>query len=270
VADRRDGLRRRRLEMGFSQEGLALALGVATSTYRSWEAGVHVPLVGFRAKLARALAVSLAEVSRWFDDDLRPGAPDGLAVPAWLGHLATLEQGAGQILTYQPIVVPGLLQTEAYATAVERAEPVSDEDALLRVKSRLARQAVLCREPDPLHLSVLLDESVLHRPAGDARTMAGQLHHLVTLSTSPTIEIRVIPLDAGLFSAAWGHFQVLTSPGSTEPYMACVIDAVGAHYLERPGDVEAHVRVFERLAAVALSAAESRDLFLAVAQERYR
>ena len=150
MTGRREGLHRRRVQKSFTQEGLAQALGVATSTYRGWESGPTFPLVGFRAKLARALSVSLDEVSRWFDGDERAEAPDGLAVPAWLGHLAALEQGASRILTYEPVVVPGLLQTEDYATAVERAEPVTEDEALLR--SRRASPARRCwlAEPDPL------------------------------------------------------------------------------------------------------------------------
>lgn len=268
MSARRDGLRQRREELGLTQEVLAEKLGIAVTTYRGWELGSNVPRVGFRPQLARVLDVTPAAVAAWLDGE-RQETPAALAVPAWLGHLATLEQGASRILTYQPVVVPGLLQTERYAEAVERAEPVSESTALSRVRARLLRQAVLFRDPDPLCLSVLLDESVLYRPAGSAQVMYYQLRHLATLSERPTIEVRVVPLTAGVFSAAWGSFQVLTSPGSSEPYIACVMDGVGAHYLERPGDVEAHVRLFGRLTAVALSPAKSRDL-LNNALERYQ
>lgn len=270
MAARRDGLRQRREELGLTQEELASRLSVATTTYRGWELGHFTPRVGHRPRIARVLEVTSAAVAMWFDED-RVNAPNGLEVPEWLGHLASLEQGASRILTYEPVVIPGLLQTEAYAMAVERAGPGREEDVVPRVKARMARQAVLFRNESPLELSVLLDEAVLYRIAGDRAVMTSQLAHLVHVSVSlPSLELRVLALDAEAFNAAWGSFLVLTSPDSTRPYMACVVDGVGVRYLDRPGEVDAHCAIFEQLAAVALSPADSRDLIATALQERYR
>lgn len=248
-----------------------MKLGVSTTTYRNWERGVYLPRIGFRPRLADRLAVTLEEVGRWFGGANGVSAPKGMSVPGWLGHLATLEQGASRILTYEPVVVPGLLQTEDYATAIERVGRVSDEDVVERVRARIARQAVLYREDNPLELSVLLDESVLHRTAGDREVMAGQLEHLSTISvTCPAVEVRILPLSAEAFHAAWGSFVILTSPGSSQPYMACAVDGVGARYLDRPGEVEAHTEAFDLLSNVALPPAESRHAIAATLQERYR
>jgi transcriptional regulator with XRE-family HTH domain len=270
MAARRDGLRQRREELGFTQEELAIKLGVATTTYRGWELGHFTPRVGHRPRMARVLGVTSATVAMWFDED-RVDAPNGLEVPEWLGHLATLEQGAARILTYEPIVVPGLLQTEAYAMAVERAGPGREEDVIPRVRARIARQAVLFRNESPLELSVLLDEAVLYRTAGDHAVMASQLTHLVKVSFElPSLELRVLPLTAEAFNAAWGSFLILASPGASGPYMACTVDGFGVRYLDRPGEVAAHCAIFEQLSAVALSPADSRDLIATALQERYR
>jgi transcriptional regulator with XRE-family HTH domain len=268
VTTRRDGLRQRREELGITQEELARQLGVSTTTYRNWERGIYLPRIGLRPRLADRLSVTLEEVGRWFGDARL--TPKGMSVPAWLGHLATLQQGAGQILHYQNFVVPALLQTESYATAVERAEPVSEADALLRVKARMARQAILTRQPEPLELRVLLDESVLYRIAGDAPVMAGQLDRLARAAELPSIDLRIIPFDAGLFSAAWGSFQIFTSPDSTEPFMACTEDRLGAHYLDRAAEVDAHVKLFADLERVALSVGDTTERVRTVAKERYQ
>jgi transcriptional regulator with XRE-family HTH domain len=272
VTTRRDGLRLRRQELGFTQEQLAGQLGVSTTTYRNWELGTTFARIGFRPRLADRLGVTVEEVGLWFSEDNgRVLAPKGMAVPAWLGHLATLEQGASRILTYEPIVVPGLLQTEDYATAVERTGGISEQDVAKFVQARIARQDVLFRAEAPLELSAVIDEAVLHRRAGSKAIMAAQLQHLLDiLVRCPTVEVRVLPLDAEAFQAAWGSFVILTSPGSTEPYMACAVDGVGAHYLDRPGETEAHTAIFTRLSAVALSPAESRSLIAVTLQERYR
>ena len=157
MAMTRDALRQRRRQQGFTQETMAYALGVSPTTYRDWERGIAMPRAGFRPRLARELDVTLAEVARLLEGDGRPGVPDGLAVPAWLGHFAALEQGAAQLWSYEPVGVPGLLQTRDYATAIQRGSPgpVTDGDVARMVEARMTRQQVLTRQSKPLHLAVV-------------------------------------------------------------------------------------------------------------------
>jgi hypothetical protein len=220
---------------------------------------------------AKRLEVSLAEVARWFDGE-DTTVPNGLSVPAWLGHFASLEQGASRIWTYEPMVVPGLLQTEAYATAVERREPdpLTDEDIARRVEVRLARQAVLERPGDPLRLTAVVDESVLLRTFGDPAVQAEQLDHLVAISARDNVDIRVVPLAGGASAACWGSFSVLTSPGSTEPYMVCTEDRTGVNYLDKGHQVATHIGLFEHVTEVALSPAASLELIRSTAKEHHR
>jgi transcriptional regulator with XRE-family HTH domain len=270
MAMTREALRQRRRQQGFTQETMAFALGVSPTTYRDWERGIAMPRAGFRPRLARELDVSLAEVARLLEGDDRPAVPDALAVPPWLGHFAALEQGAARLWSYEPIAIPGLLQTPEYTTALQEGDPrdLSEADVVRRVDTRRARQKVLFRERDPLVLSVVLDESVLLRVAGDRTVMRGQLDHLAGTAALPNVTIRILPLHAGVFSAAWGSFTIITSPGATEPYMACVEDRVGMHYLDRPHEVEEHVALYEHLSAVALSPTASLDLITGT-KERY-
>jgi transcriptional regulator with XRE-family HTH domain len=267
----REELERRRQQLGLTQEAAAEAIGVATPTYKAWEQGTRTPLVGFRPRIARVMQASLVEVQRWFDK-LTP-APSGVTVPSWLGTFAALEQGAGELWSYEPVLVPGLIQTAAYAAAAQRDDivegPPSGDEVDRWVGYRLARQAVLTREPDPLRLSVVIDESVLYRVIGDGEVMFDQLVHLATQAEQPTIDVRVLPLDPGTAVVGWGSFTVLTSPGSVEPYMAVTSDRTGAHYFELPSVVTAHSRLFEHLQVVALPPADTIDLIRTVAKERY-
>jgi DNA-binding XRE family transcriptional regulator len=271
VAARRDEMRRRREQLGLTQEEAAITLDVASSSYRGWEDGTRTPRVGFRPRLAQVFEMSLVEVHRWFDP--HPVAPAGVEVPGWLGTFAALEQGAAEVWSHQPVSVPGLLQTAAYAAAskrVDTVEGVPTEGEVDRwVEHRLARQAVLDREPDPLSLSVVIDESVLHRTTGDGEVMFEQLTHLADAAGRPHIDVRILPFAAGTHVAAFGSFTVLTAPGSTEPYLAIILDRVSAHYLELPSVVAAHVRAFRHLQDVARSPTESIDLIRTVAKERY-
>lgn len=272
MATARHALRQRREQQGLTQEGAAFALRVAVSTYRSWERGEKTPRVGYRPRLAKLLDVSLTQVDTYLSSNGDTAAPNGHAVPAWLGHLASIEQGASQICCFEPVVVHGLLQTAEYAAAVERFDPVprTEEGVARRVDLRVARQRVLTREPDPLDLSVVLDESVLYRVAGGREVMGAQLDHLTEMAERPNVDLRVLPLDAGVFSAAFGAFKLLSSPGASDPYMACVEDRAGPHYLDRQPEVEAHVLLFNYLSDVALPPAESVDAIRSIAKEKYQ
>jgi transcriptional regulator with XRE-family HTH domain len=271
MAVRREEMRRRREQLGLTQEQVAEQLRVSVSSYRGWEAGTRTPRVGFRPRIARVLQVSLVEVHRWFETCAAP--PDGVAVPAWLGTFAALEQGAAEVRSYQPVSVPGLLQTATYAAAVQRSDtvdgPISGVEVDRWVDHRLTRQEVLERTPDPLRLSVVIDESILYRVTGDGEIMHDQLLHLVAQAKRPTIDVRILPLDRATHVAAFGSFTLLTSPGAIEPYMTVVLDWVSAHYLELPTMVGAHTRLFRHLQEVARSPADSIDLIRDVAKERY-
>jgi hypothetical protein len=230
---------------------------VAVASVAHWEQGRSTPLARHRRPLAEHLGVSLAELEALLDGDV---SPNGHQVPAWLGHLASLEQAAAQLWAFEATTIHGLCQTAGYATAVERADavPKSDEAITRRVESRIARQAVLDRRPDPLELWVILDESTLQRVAGDSEVMGAQLDHLADLAERPNVTLQVLPFAAGVF--AFGSFTLFTTEGTDAPYMACVEDRAGPHYLDRPHELEAHTTLFRYLSGVALSPAETLDL----------
>lgn len=265
----RHALRQRREQQGLTQETAAFRLDVAVSTYQSWERGLKTPRVGFRPRLAKLFQVSLAEVDAYLDGN---GATtlNGHTVPAWLGHLASLEQAAAHLWAFETTTVQGLLQTADYAFAIERADAVakSEEGIARRVQTRMARQSVLTREPDPLTLALVLDEAILHRVAGNAEIMAAQLDHLADMAEQPNIDLQVLPLDAGVF--VFGSFTLLASPDSEGPFMAITEDRAGPQYHDRPHEIEVHASLFEYLSDVALPSAESIDLLRSVSKEKYQ
>jgi transcriptional regulator with XRE-family HTH domain len=259
----------RREDLGLTREQVADALGINPKTYARCEQGKTMLRVGQRPQLARLLNWSPAELRVALNDDGSAPTPGRQTVPQWLTLYASLEQAASQLWTFQPMTVPALLQTRDYAAAVERIapRPVTDEDVAQRVEARMARQGVLSREPDPLHLSVVLDESVLWRVTGGRRVMVDQLRHLADMGERPNVDIHVLPLDAGVHSAAFGGFIVLASSGAAEPQMVCVEDRTGIRYLEGPHAVDAHIEVFQHLRDFALPGDESLDVVRTVAKE---
>lgn len=260
-------LQDRRIERGLTQAQLADTLHVSTETVASWERGTATPRTGFRPALARALGVSLDALAALIDGE--PPAPDGHVVPEWLDTYVSLEQGAARIWAYEPLVIHGLLQTRAYAEAVEGADPRlrSDGHVIEQVGLRMVRQQALHRETDPLRLSIVIDESALHRVAGDRLVMAEQLDHLV--ATPDTVTIQVLPFAAGVFASAWGGFSLLASSGDT-PTLAFVENRTGVSYLSRAFEIEEHRDLYQHLSEVALPPAESLDLIRTIAKERYR
>ena len=253
----------RRRALGFSQEGLANELQVTTSAVSRWEQGTSTPKAVYRQPLARALDMTPVELERLLDVEGRNiTGLNGHHVPGWLGHYASLELTAGELRTFEPLVIPALLQTRAYAATIERSYhlPVTDDDVERRVEVRMARQAALEREPDPLHLLCVLDESILHRGFGDRAMMADQLDHLGAMAVRPNVDLRIVPLRDARYGAAFGAFQLLVSPGSTVPYLACSEDLVGKHYHETDSGVGAHSELFDHLFDAALSPADSIGL----------
>jgi len=262
----------RRKACGYSQESLAQHLGVTTSAVSRWEQGTSTPKAIYRQPLARALDMTPVELERLLDVEGREiTGLNGTHVPSWLGHYAALEQSAAQLRTFEPLVVPALLQTEGYADAIEQAYhlPVTDEEVYRRVEVRLARQAVLRREPTPLEFFCLMDESVLHREIGGPETLRGQLRHLLTMAALPNVDLRLVDLRDPPFGVAFGAFQLLTSLAANAPYIACSEDLTGKHYHDSPDVVAAHHSLFEHMFAAAIGRDETIDRISTRLEQRF-
>jgi transcriptional regulator with XRE-family HTH domain len=197
------------------------------------------------------------------------------ALPEPYASYIGLEIEAEELWQWETQVVPGLLQTEAYAQAVEQRShsteviPPSRVDA--RVEARLERQSVLTREA-PLHLSVVLDEALLLRRYGGAAVMAEQLEHLQELSVLPNLTLQVLPLE-GPHPIATGSFTLLQFPlvGGIKFHDVVYIEHLnGCSYLEEETETYRHRLSFERLRAEALGPAESLDTISRIAREMWR
>ncbi|MEL7155171.1 MAG: helix-turn-helix transcriptional regulator [Actinomycetota bacterium] len=260
----------RRAELGYSQETLAEAVGASPSAVARWEQGVTNPRPAFRSRLAEALQATLPELERLVSAT-GPAEIVGHAVPGWLDHYASLEQGAARLQTFDPITLPGLLQTAAYAEAVMRSNwvEVSGEVIAQRVAARMQRQAVLeSRLPQPLELLAVIDESILHRPTGGRETMAAQLRYLLDRAALETVRLQVMPLSAdAVHMASFGGFQLFSNEGATVPFMACTEDLTGINYLNRPQMIGPHTELFDHLSRMALSPNQSAELIATTAEK---
>jgi transcriptional regulator with XRE-family HTH domain len=178
----------------------------------------------------------------------------------------SLEEEATTIYMYAVAVVPGILQTPEYAGAVIRAtpEPEDEEVATEVVTTRMARQAILARQPPP-RLNVIVDEAVLCRPVGGHEVMRRQMLRLIEASERPTTTIRVLPFSAGAHAAVVGPFDVVEFEGGTVPPHVFCDGLTGGVLRSVPSDVAVYLRCFEILSDLALSKSDSVDLIAATA-----
>jgi hypothetical protein len=179
--------------------------------------------------------------------------------PAY-AELISLEADAKSLSTYQTLLIPGLLQTSAYARAVmsgiNRASTADEVDALVQV--RIARQSVLTR-PTPLKLWAIIHEAAL-RIDIDPRVMRAQLQHLLEQAERPNVSIQIMPVVKGPHPGMSGPFTVLGFPESADLDVVLVEHLASALYVESAADVSEYGTAFEHLRAEALPPDESADL----------
>nr|WP_205830272.1 helix-turn-helix transcriptional regulator [Microbispora sp. CL1-1] len=125
-----------------------------------------------------------------------------------------LEAEATAARDWEPQVVPGLFQTEAYVRAMmesgQRSTLELPGGVRSRIEVRMARQQAVLRAESPLAISAVLEESVLLRRFGDHEVMREQLRRLIEVSELPNVELRILPLDADhpINTGAFSHLKV--------------------------------------------------------------
>ncbi|MGX1511999.1 helix-turn-helix domain-containing protein [Streptomyces collinus] len=183
------------------------------------------------------------------------------------GYLA-LEAGAIGLANYQPLLVPGLLQTKDYARAViaqMRPDLSADQvDALVKV--RMERQESRLSGERPAELRAVLDEAVLHRVIGSPTVMRQQFARLVQAGKQPNVTIQLLPFTLGAHPGLYGPFVILTFPQPTAP-LVWLENPNNSVYLESQSDVQNYTDTFDQLRASALSPAETLTRFIRTAEE---
>ncbi|WP_329009879.1 helix-turn-helix domain-containing protein [Micromonospora rifamycinica] len=264
-------LRQLRVEAGMSVDGAAEVLSFSRRKLWQVEAGrCAVSRSDVRDMCARYAArpeltgalVALAGETRargWWH-------AYGDPLPRWCEPYVSLAADARRLREHADGMIPALLQTRDYATAVCRQRPdltVGDRDRLVEV--RLRRQEVLRRLPVAPRVEVVLAEAVLLRAVGDPAVMVAQLRHLVEVSRLPQVSLRVVPLGVGVHRALLaGPFLLLDFPpvDRVEPDPPVVYRELltGALYLDRVSEVVEYEQAWAALDAVALDHDESRRL----------
>jgi transcriptional regulator with XRE-family HTH domain len=249
---------RLRKERGLSQSALARLLRYSASQVAKIETGERIP--------KRPLALKLDEIFHGDGHFARLQAlVENTSVHPWLRDLYLVEGEATQIRAYESYLIPGLLQTEAYARAALSAvrPTLAHDDMDNAVALRMTRQEILDRERLP-RAWFIIDESALHRLAARPATMRVQCEHLLTMSCRPEITIQVIENAQGICCAFGRAFVLLSFAHQGD--LVYLEDFGSAKYVRKKEDVDRYALAFDHLRASALPDGKSAELIERIAR----
>jgi len=266
-----EALRGLRRAAGLSGEQLASELGVSQSKVSRIELGQSVPAVADVERWAAASRASAEQTAQLLE--LAEAA--GTEAVAWRRGMrrglvglqqetATLEASARLIRSFHPVLVPGLLQTPAYAKAVfTAAHPEGRADLAEAVAARMNRQAILYEESR--RFEFVLAEAGLRWRLGPTDLLLGQLDRLAVVATLPNVSLGIIPLAPEL--RAWhSHGFVVFAKRDGEPVVH-VETLTSALNVREPAGVAAYQEAFGRLQTSAVGGAEARALLERIAED---
>jgi len=229
----RTELRRARLDADLTQEQVATAMDWSLSKLIRIENGtVGISTNDLKAILAHykitddertaeMLALSRGSRERSWWSAYRDASPR-------LIQLIEYESASFIIRNFQPMLIPGLLQTEEYAAAMIRnLDPqVSDQVVKLAVEMRMKRQQLL-RQPESPLMFFIMDEAAVRRLVGGQQAMRRQIQRLLDESDKATVTVEIVPFSAGAHPGMQGPFMLFEFPDAADD------DAL---YLEGPGE----------------------------------
>lgn len=242
-----DALRVAMAAAGETAESLAERVGVDPKTAGRWVTPGRVPHPRHRAAVSRALGREVGEL--WPEVVRR-------REPAWFRPWAEVEREATSLRSFQPSVLPGLLQTEAYAHAVLSSGPLADDEVEGYVAARVARQAAVFDRPRPALAVFVVDEAALRR--GEPEIMQPQLDHLIAMAQRPRVLLHVLPLRAGFHPGQAGPFVIASVDDGDD---VAYLDDQAAGRMTK--DVAPLWQVWDTLRSVALPRDQSIQLLKA-------
>ncbi|MFR9731248.1 helix-turn-helix domain-containing protein [Saccharopolyspora sp. MS10] len=256
-------LRRHRERAGLSCTAAGARLGVSGSKISRIETGASgVQLADVTALLRlyevgereRAHLVELARNagrSAWWQR--------ASAAPARWRDFLDYEGKAVRMHSFEPMLIPGLLQTPEYARAViSGMEPGRSEEELDElVATRMARQIILSRSRAPLFHAVL-EETALRRPIGSPGVMKRQLLHLLMMVESEHVCLRLVPRSVGAYPGLHGSFLLLEYDG--EPDVVYVENHHAAAFLDSERAVSSYRGMLGDILRLALTPDAAAEL----------
>jgi transcriptional regulator with XRE-family HTH domain len=257
-------LRAQREVAGLTQEQLAKLMGYSTSVIAKLETFRTIPSPQHAGQADKALGTP-GTFGR-----LRQAMINGAYEP-WVRALLEMEERATVLRNWESLVVPGLLQTEAYARGVLRGARPGDTDAEIEqlVTARMSRQSIWERQdPPPPMLFVVLGEAVLRQRVGAEKVMRDQLMHLAEAVSSPRITVQVLPFATAAHPGLLGPLLVASFDNDRDA--AYLDNALDGQVTERRNQVARVSLLYESLRSEALPPRASIEMIMKVADETWQ
>jgi transcriptional regulator with XRE-family HTH domain len=266
-------LRRLREETGRTQADVGEAIGRTNATLVNWEHGKtkisKSDLVCLLAELRVPATVRKGLEQLRLDSGPRTSQWAVYGLPDWLRPLLSFEEDAVTVTTFQPVIIPGLLQTEDYARATHlsgryRVRP----DVLDKwVAARMQRQNGLTGR-NALKLQAIVTEAALRLEVGSPAVMAAQLERLLTAGRSRNITIQVSPNVGGGYEGIASNATVLHfADAKADPPLGYFDGPLGGYLISDEGDVATMIKTLDDLRQAALRPAESTELIGTILEE---
>ncbi|WP_328489359.1 helix-turn-helix domain-containing protein [Streptomyces zaomyceticus] len=242
-----------RRRAGLTQEAFAPLVGYSVPTVASIEQGRRLPPVAFVERAEEVLDAfgtirgAAKHVAR------KPG------LAKWFRQWAKLEQQAATLYTYENRLVPGLLQTPAYAKTLfdEQIPALGDDEIEALLAARIERMKLLTDRPHTIY-SFIIDEHVLSRQTGGPEVMREQASHILDTCTRRNIDIQIMPHSRGHHAGLNGPLCLLETP-ENRWFAYCEGQETG-QFIPDPKVVSILQKRYARMRAQALSFEESASL----------
>jgi transcriptional regulator with XRE-family HTH domain len=249
-------LRRLRVQAGYAtQDPFAKALGYGREQVSKIETGYELPSESlFDRWLDQCQAT---EQDRYYlGRSLRQARRARAATPAFAKPWREAEGKAEYLLLWSPVLVPGLLQVREYAIAVFVEAGFSEDEAMAKADDRLERQSILSSDA-PVHVTVVLHESVLDREVGSPETMRQQLEQLLASSQLPNVIMQVVKRGRYFFGLE-APFEIAT--GDAIPDTLVMVATVEDQNSQDKALLRESTKLFRQIQSRALNAEDSRTL----------
>ncbi|MCF3143428.1 helix-turn-helix domain-containing protein [Streptomyces platensis] len=256
-------LKRRREDAGLTQEALGRTVFVSGAYIGQFEQAIRKPQLDVAVRIDEVLQTDgfFERMWRKLIDDKR--YPDYFAVAAELEPLAT------KICEFEPVIVPGLLQTPSYAQSLLLAgNPLATDEYIdEKVRGRLDRTVILKDASRPLYWAVL-HEAALRVPVGSPEIMAEQLERIARLSRERKILLQAVPFAAGAYPVMGKSIRLMEFEDA--PPTAYTEGLYSGNLLDDPAVVKRVQQDYDLLRAAALSPEASRALIESAAEDYRR
>ncbi len=242
---------------------VARSIKVNASTVSRWETpGVEgvIPGPGSLERLLEYYALSPEAIERFLHmrkEARSSGWWQSSGIAEDYGTYIGLESEARRLRTYEPVLIPGLMQTEGYVRALFKgtmpsaAPEVVDAGVEVRMNRQEAWQA------RGSHLWAIISEAAIRTTVGGSKLMAEQIRRLIQISEQPNVTLQVLPFEAGAHAALEvGAFTILTLDELS--VLVTITDNTSLFWDDQTA-LDRHSEVFERLLADAWRPAQTID-----------